>query len=124
MNIDTQLQATLNSLLESEKVKKWGQNKGQEVISLKGDIITCPMVEYLMSTGVFELVDITTYETVWFWTVEEIAPLTDEEIQELDDKHCLDLPPWVGKAIKLFDEILKSRAVIGHDVVRVVGEVI
>lgn len=108
--------------MQPEKVKLWAEQKGEAIVSLQGYTVFCPIVEYLMQTGIFESVDVTNYTTVWFWTVDEIKSCTEDELEELDDKNLLNLPEWATKAIYLFDEILESRAVTGQDVVRVIDE--
>lgn len=113
------------ALLEIEKVRDWAESLGNEIISKNGDTISCPIVQYLLSTGVYESVDISSPKTVWFWTVEEIEPLTEEQINELEDveKHSLNLPTWVTAIIPLFDEVLKDRDITGNDVVKFINQV-
>lgn len=124
-SLTPEMEAEFYALLDIETVKNWGQYLGDQMISERGDTVSCPLVHYLLTTGIYESVDIATAKTAWFWTVHEIEACTDEQLSDLDavEKHCLDLPAWAATAIPFFDEILEHRAITGSDVVRILNDI-
>lgn len=118
------MEKTFYNLLDAHKVKKWGKHFGNQIVTDIGDTVSCPIVEYLLQTGVYESVDITTHETAWFWTVEEISEASEEQLANLDnlEKHHLALPEWVTLVIPEFDELLEYRPITGNDVIEILDE--
>lgn len=119
-----QMEKTFYNLLNVNKVKKWGGHFGNEIITQIGDTAFCPIVQYLLQTGVYESVDITTHETAWFWTVDEISEATEKQLANLDnlEKHYLALPEWVTLVMPEFDELLGYRPITGIDVIEIIDE--
>lgn len=118
------MEKSFYNLLDAHKVKKWGEHFGTHIVTDIGDTVSCPIVQYLLQTGVYESVDITTQQTAWFWTFEEISEASEEQFAKLEnlEKHHLALPEWVTLVIPEFDQLLEYRPITGNDVIQVIDE--